>query len=104
MTIFVVAAIMREEVNLMIDENIKKLRQLKLPSMASYYKDYFNNQDFINLDFDIKLQILLDFELNARNNKRIANLARTANFKIKPDLSTIDYSSERNLSRDLVNN
>lgn len=104
MIIFEAAIIMREEVNLMLDENLKKLKQLKLPSMASYYKDYCNNQDFIKLDFESKLQILLDFELTSRNNKRIANLARSANFKIKPDLSTIDYSSERNLSRDFVNN
>ena len=56
----------------MLDENLKKLKQLKLPSMASYYKDYCNNQDFIKLDFESKLQILLDFELTSRNNKRIA--------------------------------
>lgn len=86
----------------MFDENYKKLKSLKLSSMADYYKNYCNDQDFINLDFDDKLAILLDFEINSRNNKRIANLAKNANFKIKPDLSTIDYSSERNLSRELV--
>ena len=58
MIIFEAAIIMREEVNLMLDENLKKLKQLKLPSMASYYKDYCNNQDFIKLDFESKLQIL----------------------------------------------
>lgn len=95
---------MRKEVNIMNDENLRKLKILKLSSMASYYKDYCNNQNFIDLDFETKLQILLDFELNARANKRITKLANSANFKIKPDLSTIDYSNDRNLSRNLVNN
>lgn len=88
----------------MFDENYRKLKSLKLSSMANYYRDYCNNQDFIKLDFNDKLAILLDFEINSRNNKRIANLAKNANFKIKPDLSTIEYSAQRNLSRELVNN
>lgn len=88
----------------MFDENYKKLKLLKLSSMANYYKDYCSSPDFMKLDFNDRLAILLDFEINSRNNKRIANLAKQANFKIKPDLSTIDYSSERNLSRELVSN
>lgn len=88
----------------MFDENYKKLKLLKLSSMVNYYKDYCSSPDFMKLDFNDRLAILLDFEINSRNNKRIANLAKQANFKIKPDLSTIDYSSERNLSRELVSN
>lgn len=83
-------------------ENIKKLKQLNLSNMASYYENYNNSSEFINLDFDSKMAILLDFEINARHNKKITILAKKANFKIKPDLTSIDYSPERNLSRELV--
>ena len=83
-------------------ENIKKLKQLNLSNMASYYENYNNSSEFINLDFDSKMAILLDFEINARHNKKITILAKKANFKIKSDLTSIDYSLERNLSRELV--
>jgi len=69
-----------------------------------YYQDYCSGPDFINLDFDSKLAILLDFEMNARHNKRITALAKKANFKLKPDLLTIDFSPERNLNRDMILN
>lgn len=86
----------------MNQENIKKLKQLNLSNMASYYHDYSNFPEFISLDFDSKLAVLLDFELNARHNKKITMLSKKANFKIKPDLTTIDYSPERNLSREMM--
>ena len=56
-------------------ENIKKLKQLNLSNMASYYENYNNSFEFINLDFDSKMAILLDFEINARHNKKITILA-----------------------------
>lgn len=85
----------------MNQENIKKLKQLNLSNMASYYNDA---NEFMGLDFDSKLAILLDYEINARHNKKIALLAKKANFKIKPDLTTIDYSPERNLNRETISN
>lgn len=88
----------------MNNENYKKLKGLHLSNMADYYQNYATSQDFVELDFDTKLAILLDYEINARFNKKIAILTKKANFKIKPDISTIDYSPERNLSRDLVMN
>ena len=88
----------------MNQENIKKLKQLNLSNMASYYNDYNDANEFMGLDFDSKLAILLDYEINARHNKKIALLAKKANFKIKPDLTTIDYSPERNLNRETISN
>ena len=54
----------------MFDENYKKLKLLKLSSMANYYKDYCSSPDFMKLDFNDRLAILLDFEINSRNNRR----------------------------------
>ena len=53
----------------MNQENIKKLKQLNLSNMASYYNDYNDANEFMGLDFDSKLAILLDYEINARHNK-----------------------------------
>lgn len=89
---------------MMNQENIKKLKKLNLSNIANYYQDYAQSIEFINLDFDSKLSILLDFELTARQNKKIATLAKKANFKVKPDLTTINYSPNRNLSSELVAN
>ena len=88
----------------MNQENIKKLKQLNLSNMATYYQNYVDSQEFITLDFDSKLAVLLDYEITARQNKKIAILAKKANFKVKPDLTTIDYSPERNLSREMIVN
>lgn len=88
----------------MNQENIKKLKQLNLSNMATYYQNYVDSTEFITLDFDSKLAVLLDYEINARQNKKIAILAKKANFKIKPDLTTIDYSPERSLSREMIAN
>jgi len=85
----------------MNQENIKKLKQLNLSNMASYYQDYNDVKEFMTLDFDSRLAVLLDFEINARHNKKIATLAKKANFKMKPDITTIDFSPERNLNREL---
>ncbi len=86
----------------MNNENINKLKSLNLTNMARYYSDFADSTEFLDLSFDEKLALLIDYEINARNNKRIMKLAKSANFKIKPDLSTIDYSSERNLSKEMV--
>ena len=75
----------------MNQENIKKLKQLNLSNMASYYQDYNDVKEFMTLDFDSRLAVLLDFEINARHNKKIASLAKKANFKMKPDITTIDF-------------
>lgn len=83
-------------------ENVKKLKELKLPSMANYYQEFSSSPDFLALDFDQKLSILLDYEMTSRANKKAALLVKQANFKIKPDISTIDYEPERNLKRDVV--
>lgn len=88
----------------MNQENIKKLKQLNLSNMARYYQNYVDSAEFITLDFDSKLAVLLDYEINARQNKKIAILAKKANFKIKPDLTTIDYSPKRSLSREMIAN
>ena len=88
----------------MNQENIKKLKQLNLSNMASYYQDYNDVSEFMSLDFDSKLAVLLDYEINARHNKKIAVLAKKANFKVKPDLTSIDYSPQRNLSREMISN
>ena len=83
-------------------ENVKKLKELKLPSMANYYQEFSSSPDFLALDFEQKLSILLDYEMTSRANKKAALLVKQANFKIKPDISTIDYEPERNLKRDVV--
>lgn len=88
----------------MNQENVKKLKQLRLSNMAEYYQNYNDTSEFLNLDFDSRLAILLDFEINARNNKRVAMLSKKANFKIKPDITTIDFTPERKLSREVIAN
>ena len=32
-------------------ENVKKLKELKLPSMANYYQEFSSSPDFLALDF-----------------------------------------------------
>ncbi|MBQ9900170.1 MAG: IS21-like element helper ATPase IstB [Acholeplasmatales bacterium] len=85
----------------MNQENYKKLKELNLSNMAAYYQDYNDVKEFMSLDFDSRLSVLLDFEINARRNKKITALAKKANFKIKPDITTIDFSPERNLDKEL---
>lgn len=50
----------------MNQENIKKLKQLNLSNMATYYQNYVDSPEFVTLDFDSKLAVLLDYKITAR--------------------------------------
>lgn len=83
----------------MKNDILRKLHQVKLSNFADSYELQTNNPSVQSLSFDERLDLLLDYELLERKNKRINGLIKNAGFKSKVSLESIEYSPSRNLSK-----
>jgi len=78
---------------------IEKMKQMRLQGMAESH--YLNSQNHLHQDYtlDQYVAMLTDQEWEYRQNKRMKNLIRLANFKVHASIKDIDYSVSRNLDK-----
>lgn len=57
---------------------------------------------YLEQSFEERLSLLLDHELNQRQQRRIARLTQQAKFRLKASLNHLHYSPERQLAQDKV--
>jgi DNA replication protein DnaC len=78
---------------------IEKMKQMRLAGMAQMHYTNINNN--INMDYTIDqyITMLVDQEWENRQNKRIQNLTKTAQFRYPATIRDIDYSANRQLDK-----
>lgn len=86
----------------MIEQTISKMQTLRLSRMAECYNNQQSNPNINELSFDERIAILIEYELDERKSKKINNLIRKANFKLKARLEDIDYNPNRNLQKSQI--
>jgi DNA replication protein DnaC len=81
---------------------IEGLRALRLHAMAQAVAEQRENLDYAELAFEERLGLLVDHELLARDNRRLARLQKAAKLKLPAAIEELDYSRPRGIDRHVV--
>lgn len=85
---------------MLTEPTLDKLKALHLYAMASAWIAQSGDPDMGSLDFDTRLGLIVDAEMLARDNKRIARLLREAKLRIPGAcMEDIDLAPKRELDR-----
>ncbi|WP_135557776.1 IS21-like element helper ATPase IstB [Paenibacillus cymbidii] len=82
------------------EATIRKLQEMRLPTMADSYRDHLRDQAFQALSFEERFGLLVDMEWARRKNNRLAALIRKAGFQQNDAcIENIEYHADRKLDR-----
>lgn len=83
------------------NQTIEKMKSMRLNAMASMYQHHMQNNLF-NDSTPEYISLLTDHEWVDRQNKKIQRLLKQAAFRQKATVADIDYTSARNLDKNIV--
>ena len=87
---------------MLTQQTLDSLRTLRLPAMAQAYAEQMADPKMAELSFDERLAMLVDREIVARENKRLARLIREAKLRLNACVEEIDYTHARGLDRSVI--
>ena len=89
----------------MKDENIRKLREMRLPAFANAYIAQLEQPDrFSEMTFDERMAVMINKEYDSRNSNRIKRLLKKSSLpNTKANIDDIAYLPEHQLDRNLIN-
>ena len=85
------------------NQTIEKLKQMRLGAMAQLHHQYVNNNQLNDITADEYLALLADHEWEDRENRKIDRLFKQANFRQQASLAEVNYTSSRNLDKNMFN-
>jgi len=80
---------------------IEKLKSLRLGAMSELYYRSIHEKQFPKYTTDEFIALMVDQEWEARYNRKIALLVKNARFSMNALASDIDYTSNRNLDKNV---
>lgn len=83
------------------NQTIEKLKQMRLGAMAQLHLQHVKNNELNDITADEYLALLTDHEWEDRQNRKIDRLFKQANFRQKASLAEVNYSSNRNLDKNM---
>lgn len=83
------------------NQTIEKLKQMRLGAMAQLHLQHVKNNQLNDVTADEYLALLTDHEWEDRQNRKIDRLFKQANFRQKASLAEVNYSSTRNLDKNM---
>ena len=87
-----------------IEEIRAQCKLLRLPTVASAIAEQEAAPESGSLSFLDRVGLMFERELVDRQNKKIERLVKGASFKYRPEIGSIIYGADRNLSKDVVLN
>ena len=78
---------------------LNKLHDLRLPVMASSFKEQLNQDGISTLSFEERFALLVEAEWMNRRNKRLSRLVRQAGFRFPAFLEDIDFHNKHGISK-----
>ena len=87
---------------MLISPTLDKLHDLNLLGMARAYQEQLERSDYQALGFDDRLGMLVDNELQERENRRLHRYLKTARLRDQACLEDIDFHAPRGLNRSLI--
>ena len=92
---------MKEE-NVLTTQTLDKLRDLNLMGMSRAYQEQMERADYQALPFDDRLGMLVDVELQERENRRLFRYLKAARLRDQACIEDIDFHTPRGLNRALI--
>lgn len=83
------------------NQTIEKMKGMRLIAMAGMYQHHLQNNLFNDSTPDEYISLLTDHEWEDRQNKKIQRLLKQAAFRQKASIADIDYTSARNLDKNM---
>ena len=84
---------------MLLQPTFDKLNQMKLFGMARALEEQLTQPDFTGLSFEERLGLLVDREIDYRENKRLARLLKEAKLKQQACVEDVNFRHPRNLDR-----
>ena len=84
-------------------QTIDKMKQLRLHQMAAIHHQRITKNLHQYYSIDEYTALLIDQEWEESLNRKMNRLLQAAKFKVAATVSQIDYKTNRNLNRDMVN-
>jgi len=82
---------------------LQKMKQMKLHGMAGAFKTSLEDGGKVHLTADEMISFLIESEWDDRTNRRTERRIRTARFRYKANVEQIDFNTDRNLDKNLMN-
>jgi len=86
----------------MNETTLEKMKKLRLWGLYRAFKTNLESGQTQNLTTDELIAIMIDSELDDRQNRKIAYHVRKARFRYKGDIESIYYDEDRNLDKNQV--
>jgi len=80
---------------------IEKMKQMRLNGMSELYHRALKEHHYAEYTTDDFIALLVDTEWENRQNLKIKNLTKRAGFKLQASPTNIDYTSRRNLDKNM---
>lgn len=87
-----------------LEEIKQQCKLLRIPTVYATIEQQEAIPESNSLSFIERIGLIFERELVDRQNKKIQRLIKNATFKYEPELNSIIYKAERNLSKDVVLN
>lgn len=81
---------------------LEKLRSMRLSAMAQLYSQHLSQNTSEKMTFDEQLAVLVDHQWEDWQNRKIDRLLKQASFKQQASIANIDYTSQRNLDKNIL--
>jgi len=78
---------------------LNQLHDLRLPAMASFFKEQLCQNGINSLSFEERFAMLVEAEWLSRRNKRLGRLIRQAGFRFPAILEDIDFKGKRGITK-----
>lgn len=88
---------------MMNEETLRKLTEMKMSAMADSYREQMNNQDYQEMSFEDRFNLLVDHEYSRRQSNKLQRLIHQAQFN-EPSaaIEDIEYHPDRHLDKNLI--
>ena len=83
---------------------VNKLKELRYIKLSEAYAKVINSPEAIKKPFNELLMLMLSYEDDTLKTNKIKLLLKQTNQTVPTNLDNIDYSSSRNISKELINN
>lgn len=85
------------------NQTIEKLKNMRLDAMANMYMHHIQNNLYSDSTPDEYLSVLVDHQWEERQNNKIQRLIKQAAFRQKASIADVDYTTARNLDKNMFN-
>ena len=81
---------------------LNKLQHLQLPGMAKAYREQLEQPSKQQLSFDDRLGLMVDHQLNDRENRKLQRLLKQAKLRYAAPLEEVDMRSSLGLDAQVI--